>query len=106
MRVGDPNTYLADREVETDVEHGEEEHDEVGDDEDQRLEEHAGLAEVVGDQEVLVVLGHDVLLVENKHGPARGIEVGVVKSGLLRVNSERQLEASIPVQNVHHHHHV
>jgi hypothetical protein len=32
---------------------------------------------------VLVVLGHDVLLVENKHGPARGIEVGVVKSGLL-----------------------
>jgi hypothetical protein len=88
--------YPADREIETDVDHGEEEHDEVGDDEDKGLKEHAGLAKVVADLEVLVVLGHDVLLVENEHGPAGGVEVSVVELGLLRINSEGQLEAGVP----------
>lgn len=89
--------HLGNRKLKTDVNHRKDENDEVGDDKEKRFDQHAGLAEMVSDLEVLIVLKHKILFLSDDNRSACRVQVGLVNGGLFLFNGERQIEASIPV---------
>jgi len=51
---------------------------------------------VVDDLKMLVVIDHNVLLVDNHHWPAHDIEVSKPDVGLLTIDREGKFEVGIP----------